>query len=238
MFWSSEYRSRRPDLSFSRLFFPMIDYTPKCWKLFAALREADGQPTYPSCLLHPSPIVEAESKHYRMGVSRTWSAILFYLFQETQWSNSPQVWLWVEKFPTHGNQNLFAFDVDSTRLISLEIHPDGKLSFKSSAQQEPGAFPHATIAKARWTHITLVHYTHRSLNPTIRRYPPFISLELTKPCSGLFIDGVLCDGLNWPYPKNPTTAVSASYVIGDDTSDATMQWCLSTSYLISVPLGQ
>lgn len=31
---------------------------------------------------------------------------------------------------------------------------------------------------------------------------------------------------------------SASYVIGDDTPDSTMQWCLSTSYLISAPLGQ
>ena len=159
-------------------------------------------------------------------------------FQKIQLSNSPQAWLWVEKFPTHGNQNLFAFDVDSTRLISLEIHPDGKLSFKSTAQQEPGVFPHAVIQKARWTHVALVHYTHRSLNPTIRRYPLFLSLECSKSCPGLFIDGVLCDGLNWPYPKNPTTATCASYVVGDEAQDATMQWCLSTSYLISVPLGQ
>ena len=155
-----------------------------------------------------------------------------------QLSNSPQVWLWVEKFPTDNSQNIFAFDVDSTRLISLEIHPDGKLSFKSAAQQELGVFPNAVMPKARWTHVTLVHYTHRSLNPTIRRYPPFILLECAKSCSGLFIDGVLCDGLNWPYPKNPTTATSASYVIGDDTPDATMQWCLSTSYLVSIPLGE
>ena len=152
-------------------------------------------------------------------------------------SNPPQVWLWVEKFPTRSSQNLFAFDVDSARLMSLEVHPDGKLSFKSTAQQEPGVFPHAVIPKARWTHITLVHYTHRSLNPTIRWYPPLILLECAKLCSGLFIDGVLCDGLNWPYPKNPTTATSASYVIGDDTPDTTMQWCLSTSYLVSIPLG-
>jgi len=153
-------------------------------------------------------------------------------------SNPPQVWLWVEKFPTHSNQNLFAFDVDSARLISLELHPDGKLSFKSTAQQESGVFPHAVIPKARWTHITLVHYTHRSLNPTIRWCPPPILVERAKSYSGLFIDGVLCDGLNWPYPKNPTTATFASYVIGDDTPGATMQWCLSTSYLVSVPLGE
>ena len=158
--------------------------------------------------------------------------------KKRQLSDSPQVWLWVEKFPTDNSQNIFAFDIDSTRLISLGIHPDGKLSFKSTAQQEPGVFPNAVIPKARWTHVTLVHYTHRSLNPTIRRYPPFILLECAKSCSGLFIDGVLCDGLNWPYPKNPTTTTSVSYVIGDDTSDATMQWCLSTSYLVSVPLGE
>lgn len=159
-------------------------------------------------------------------------------FRKTRVSNSPQAWLWVEKFPAHGNHNLFAFDIDSTRVISLEIHPDGRLSFKSTAQQEPGAFPHAVIPKARWTHITLVHYTHRSLNPTIRQYYPFLSLECTKLRSGLFIDGVLCDGLNWPYPKNPTAGTSASYVIGDETKDATMRWCLSTSHLISVPLGR
>jgi hypothetical protein len=153
-------------------------------------------------------------------------------------SDPPQVWLWVEKFPTHGSQNLFAFDVNFTRLISLAIHPDGKLSFKSTAQVEPAPFPHAVVTKARWTHIALVHYTHRSLNPTIRQYRPFDHVKYTKSRSGLFIDGVLCDGLNWSYPKNPATATSASYVIGDSAPGATMRWCLSTSYLISVPLGQ
>lgn len=146
--------------------------------------------------------------------------------------------MWIEKFPTHGSQSLFAFDIDSTRLVSLKIHPDGKLSFKSTAQAEPGLFPHAVITKARWTHISLVHYTHRSFNPTIRPYYTFYSREYAKPRPGLFIDGIFCDGLNWPYPKNPTTAAPASYVIGDDTSGATMRWCLSTAYLISSPLGQ
>jgi len=92
--------------------------------------------------------------------------------QKTQLSDTPQAWLWVEKFPTRGSQNLFAFDVDSVRLISLEIHPDGKLSLKSAAQQEAGVFPHSLIPKARWTHVTLVHYSHRSHNPTIRRCFP------------------------------------------------------------------
>lgn len=96
-------------------------------------------------------------------------------FQKTQLSDPPQAWLWVEKFPTHGSQNLFAFDVDSFRLISLEIHPDGKLSLKSAAQQEAGVFPHSLIPKARWTHVTLVHYSHRSQNPTIRWYFPTLS---------------------------------------------------------------
>jgi hypothetical protein len=88
-----------------------------------------------------------------------------------QLSDPPQAWLWVEKFPTLGSQSLFAFDLDSTRLISLEVHPEGKLSFKSTAQEQPAIFPRALITKARWTHISLVHYTHRSLNPTIRPYP-------------------------------------------------------------------
>jgi hypothetical protein len=153
-------------------------------------------------------------------------------------SNSPQAWLWVEKFPTRGNQNLFAFDVDSTRQISLEIHPDGKLSFKSTAQEGPGLFPHARIMKARWTHVALVHYTHRSPNPTIRLCCPLHHLKPTKSHSGLFIDGIPCDGLNWSYPKSLTNVTHASYVLGDDTPDATMQWCLSTSYLVSTPLGQ
>lgn len=97
----------------------------------------------------------------------TYMVRIFYI-NKKRLSDSPQIWLWVEKFPTHRNQNLFAFDVDSTRLISLEIHPDGKLSLRSTAHDEPGLFPHAAITKARWTHISLVHYTHRSLNPTIR----------------------------------------------------------------------
>lgn len=92
-------------------------------------------------------------------------------------SDSPQAWLWVEKFPTRGNQNLFAFDVDSARQITLEIHPDGKLSFKSTAHEGPGIFPRARIMKARWTHIALVHYTHRSFNPTIRSCHPLQSSE-------------------------------------------------------------
>lgn len=146
--------------------------------------------------------------------------------------------MWVERFPTHGNQNLFAFNMDSSRLISLEIRPDGKLSFKSTMQEKPAVFPRAVITKARWTHLTLVHYTHRSHSPTIRQCPPFMPVECAKSCSGLFIDGVLSDGLNWPYPRTPTSGSSGSYVIGDGTSSATMQWCLSTSYLISIPLGQ
>jgi len=99
-------------------------------------------------------------------------------FQKTQLSDSPQAWLWVEKFPTHGSQNLFAFDVDSVRLISLEIHPEGKLSLKSAAQQEAGVFPHSLIPKARWTHVTLVHYSHRSHNPTIRPCSPTLSSKM------------------------------------------------------------
>lgn len=161
-----------------------------------------------------------------------------FLFLKLQLSDSPKAWLWIEKLPTHGNQSLFAFDVDSTRVISLEIHPDGKLSFRSTAHEEPGLFPRATITKARWTHITLVHYTHRSLNPTIRTYSPLCSRECTKSRSGLFIDGVFCGGLNWPYPQSSTAPTSASYIIGGGAPDTTMRWCLSTSYLISVPLGQ
>ena len=99
-------------------------------------------------------------------------------FRKTLFSDSPQAWLWVEKFPKHDSQNLFGFDVDSTRLISLKIHPDGKLSFKSTAQQEPGAFPRALIPKARWTHIALVHYTHKSFNPTIRWYFAFLPANM------------------------------------------------------------
>ena len=132
----------------------------------------DGQLMYPSCPPHPSPSPTMESRHYRLQALRTSSVVFFSIIQLPDFL---QTWLWVEKLPTHNQQSLFAFDVDSTRLISLEIHPDGKLSLKSTAQEEPFIFSHALITRARWTHISLVHYTHKSHNPTIRPYNPFKS---------------------------------------------------------------
>jgi hypothetical protein len=54
---------------------------------------------------------------------------------------------------------------------------------------------------------------------------------------GLFIDGALTDTLDWNYPKPETSAQMGTFVIGDVSKEASMSWCLASSYLISAPIG-
>lgn len=54
---------------------------------------------------------------------------------------------------------------------------------------------------------------------------------------GLFLDGVLNDGVNWPYPKPAPNLQKTTYTIGNNSPRAQMSWCLSSVYLLSTPLG-
>lgn len=53
---------------------------------------------------------------------------------------------------------------------------------------------------------------------------------------GLFLDGVILDALNWNYPKPESSYQTVEYLIGDD-SDTKLSWCLGSTHLISMPLG-
>jgi hypothetical protein len=55
--------------------------------------------------------------------------------------------------------------------------------------------------------------------------------------SGFFIDGVLIDLVNWAYPRPETTAETGTFMIGDDSEQASMSWCVASSTLLSKPLG-
>jgi hypothetical protein len=56
--------------------------------------------------------------------------------------------------------------------------------------------------------------------------------------SGLFVDGILTDTLDWSYPKPESSAQMGTFVIGDASENAKMSWCLASCYLISTPLGR
>lgn len=55
--------------------------------------------------------------------------------------------------------------------------------------------------------------------------------------TGLFIDGVLSDAMNWQYPKHGGLAKDGTYIIGDATEAASMSWAFASAYLVSTPLG-
>ncbi|KAF9466003.1 hypothetical protein BDZ94DRAFT_1252774 [Collybia nuda] len=131
------------------------------------------------------------------------------------------VWVWISEMPRATAHPIFTVTLPSRTLVTLSIHPDGKLDFSSSVNPEKVVFTKSKLHRFRWTHVTLVHYPHKVSNPTIR----------------LFVDGVLSDALNWIYPKGDTTAQSGTFIIGDISSTARMSWCLASAYFISFPLG-
>ncbi|KAI0826715.1 beach-domain-containing protein [Trametes gibbosa] len=130
------------------------------------------------------------------------------------------MWLWIEKVPRDVRHSLFSISSSSSVLFSLKLRPDGSLDCESTGNKEPAVLK-AHLAKGRWTHLTLVHYPHRNFKPTIR----------------LFVDGTLADSVNWHYPKGDTNGADRPYAIGDNSSDACLNWCLTAAYLFSVPLS-
>jgi hypothetical protein len=51
------------------------------------------------------------------------------------------------------------------------------------------------------------------------------------------VDGVLIDMMSWAYPRPESTAQTGLYVIGDDSEEASMSWCMASATLLSKPLG-
>ncbi|KAJ4474264.1 hypothetical protein J3R30DRAFT_3295344 [Lentinula aciculospora] len=145
------------------------------------------------------------------------------------------IWLWIERLPQpDASHLLFSANLSSLSepsasesLISLKLHHGGKLKMYSSGSKQTVEFTQARILRAKWTHITLVHYPGRDRysNPSIR----------------LFIDGVLSDTINWQYPKMSSSSSSSrssiEYILGDNSKGAMMNWCFASCYMVALPLA-
>ncbi|KAF8652783.1 hypothetical protein AX16_004175 [Volvariella volvacea WC 439] len=103
--------------------------------------------------------------------------------------------------------------------LNLSIRSDGLLELETPTSGGKILFDKAPpMHKFRWTHVALVVYSQRYMNPTIR----------------LFIDGVLFDTAQCQYPKPESTSQTLSYVIGDN--DVPMSWCIASAYFIASPI--
>ncbi|KAI0067044.1 beach-domain-containing protein [Artomyces pyxidatus] len=131
------------------------------------------------------------------------------------------IWLWLEKYPTHRPQTIFSFRLLSRTVFTLKMRTDGRLELWSYGQPLPGVVTKSSFPKSRWFHVTIIHYPHRGTNPSLR----------------FFVDGVLIDLVNWSYPKPDYIAQTGAYILGDDSDDAQMSWCVASATLISKPLG-
>ncbi|KAK7442741.1 Beige protein-like 1 [Stygiomarasmius scandens] len=135
------------------------------------------------------------------------------------------IWLWIAKLPPNGSshQIFVARSGEKKDMVLLKLQHDGKLVLQTSGNSSPAIFSKANISKARWIHLTLVHYPgrDRSSNPSVR----------------LFVDGVLNDHVNWYYPKPDSASSSIRFIIGDDAKDAKLPWCIASSYFFSLPLA-
>ena len=68
-----------------------------------------------------------------------------------------------------GSFTLFSVKTESNTFLDLKLNEDGTLSLASpAADASPIHFGKSKIVKARWTHVTLVYYPHRIVNPNIR----------------------------------------------------------------------
>lgn len=77
-----------------------------------------------------------------------------------------KVWLWIADLPKMSPVTLFSVKTELNTFVDLKLNEDGTLGLASPMQ--PIHFGKSKIVKARWTHITLVYYPHRSTNPNIR----------------------------------------------------------------------
>ncbi|KAI0261217.1 beach-domain-containing protein [Gloeopeniophorella convolvens] len=131
------------------------------------------------------------------------------------------IWLWLERYPSQGAQNIFSFRMPSRTLFHITLRHDGRLELWSHGQPLPGVVTKSSFPKARWFHIAVVYYPHRGSHPNLR----------------FFIDGVLIDLVSWTYPRPDLFAQTGTYVIGDDSEKANMSWCMASAILMAKPLG-
>ena len=127
--------------------------------------------------------------------------------------------------------------MSSRTLFHLKIREDGRLELWSHGQTPPGVVTKSNFPKSRWLHIAVIHYPHQGSHPNLSSYYSSRLFTCLIVMSGFFIDGVLIDLVNWAYPRPETTAETATFVIGDDSEQASMSWCVASATLLSKPLG-
>ncbi|KAF9449865.1 beach-domain-containing protein [Macrolepiota fuliginosa MF-IS2] len=130
------------------------------------------------------------------------------------------VWIFLAQLPSQGPLTLFSVSLDSKPCLTLRVRSDGRFELSTSSSRDSVILSKATLRKARWTHLTLVHYPSRSSNPSIR----------------LFLDGIIQDGINWAYPKPDPRARVIFYTIGNGKAGKSPSWCLSSAYLLAIPI--
>ncbi|KAG2357108.1 hypothetical protein BDR07DRAFT_1421270 [Suillus spraguei] len=127
-------------------------------------------------------------------------------------------WIWLERMPSEPHK-LFSMSSGSSEVVALSLGSNGALALRSRAVQKVEMLPESKLSTSRWTHIALVHHNHRSSHPSV--------------C--LFLDGVLSDSLQWPYPKFDETS-PVTFKVGDDVAIVESSWCVASAYLLSVAL--
>ncbi|KIY47744.1 beach-domain-containing protein [Fistulina hepatica ATCC 64428] len=127
------------------------------------------------------------------------------------------MWLWMERLPHSSPHPIMVARMSSRTLFSLSVCPDGKLQLGGSGDV---VFSKSNIPKSRWVHVVLVHYPHRSSNPNIR----------------LFVDGILQDTLTRSFPRPEASLQTLSYILGDESESAKIDWCIASAFLLSKPV--
>ncbi|KAG1745693.1 hypothetical protein EDB19DRAFT_1927133 [Suillus lakei] len=127
-------------------------------------------------------------------------------------------WIWFERMPSEPHK-LFSISFGSSDAVALSVGSNGALALRSRAVRKVEMLPKSKVTTSRWTHVTLVHHTHRSSHPSV--------------C--VFVDGVLSDSLQWAYPKFDE-ASPATLMVGDDVAAVESSWCVASAYLLSVAL--
>ncbi|VDB88447.1 unnamed protein product [Peniophora sp. CBMAI 1063] len=130
------------------------------------------------------------------------------------------LWMYIERYPTRKTQNIFTFRSTTRDLFSVKLRADGKLELWSSSQARASVTVKTPLAQNRWTHVTVVHRPHRTADASLL----------------LYLDGTLVEPLNWQYPKSESHAQACSYVLGEDSDDGELSWCLASATMLAKPL--
>jgi hypothetical protein len=161
------------------------------------------------------------------------------------------MWFFPSSLPSTSSHTLFKASTPGAvrPLFQFSLRSDGKFSIISNVSQEGEAtFCASKVRKGRWTHLAFVWYLRRSTHPNLSEcsYWPANELypNIKNPSIGLYVDGVLVEGLQLPYPRAESMSgfganLGVRYTIGDAeaTNSSSMSWCLASAYLLGLPLG-